>query len=54
MTAPCPTCEGCGQIADTPTGEPWTAWANLPPGTDLAVRLGTVKPIPCPGCKATP
>lgn len=47
---PCGRCEGCGQIADSEDGEPWTTWAELPPGADLAVRMGLVKPIPCPVC----
>lgn len=47
---PCPTCDGCGQVADTDGQEPWTAWTNLPPGSDAAVRIGLVKPIPCPAC----
>ncbi len=49
MTA-CTDCEGCGQVADTDEREPWTAWASLPPGSDLAVRLGMVRPMPCPRC----
>lgn len=47
---PCPTCLGCGQIADDEIGEPWLMWSTLPPGSDLAVRMGVVKPIPCPAC----
>ena len=46
----CERCDGCGQIADSDEGEPWTAWTSLPPGSDLAVRMGLVKPIPCPDC----
>lgn len=46
----CGRCDGCGRIADSDSGEPWTAWAELPPGSDIAVRLGIVKPIPCPSC----
>jgi hypothetical protein len=51
--APCPKCLGDKQIADSDDGEPWSAWANLPPGSDLAVRTGMVKPITCPECKGT-
>lgn len=54
MTAPCPRCDGCGQIADTEDGEPWIAWTSLPPGSDLAVRLGQIRPIPCPDCTPAP
>ena len=49
----CRRCDGCGKIANSDDGEPWTAWAELPPGSDLAVRAGIVKPIPCPSCKGT-
>lgn len=48
----CSRCGGYGQVADTDDEEPWTAWADLPPGSDLAVRLGVVKPKPCPSCAA--
>ena len=47
---PCVRCHGEGEIADTKDGEPWSAWKSLPPGSDVAVRLGWVKPIPCPIC----
>ncbi len=46
----CSRCDGCGKIADSDDGEPWTAWTSLPPGSDLAVRMGIVKPVPCPKC----
>ncbi len=46
----CSRCDGCGRIADSDEGEPWTAWSDLPPGSDLAVQMGLVKPIPCPKC----
>ncbi len=46
----CSRCDGCGLIADSDEGEPWTAWRDLPPGSDLAVQMGLVKPIPCPKC----
>ncbi|MEV6879691.1 hypothetical protein [Amycolatopsis sp. NPDC051128] len=50
VPVPCPRCEGCGQLADTDDREPWTAWENLPPGSDLAVKAGLVKPVPCDQC----
>lgn len=50
---PCPNCLGDKQIADSEDGERWSAWANLPPGSDLAVRTGMVKPITCPECNGT-
>jgi len=49
----CKRCNGCGRIANSDSGEPWTAWADLPPGSDIAVRLGIVRPIPCPVCRGT-
>ena len=49
----CPRCLGCGQVADSEDAEPWSAWADLPPGSDLAVRMGLVKPVDCPECKGT-
>jgi hypothetical protein len=54
MTDPkvsCLRCEDCGQIASGDEGAPWTYWQDLPPGSDLAVQLGVVRPIPCPDCR---
>ena len=50
MPETCSTCQGEGQIANDDERTPWSAWANLPPGSDLAVRMGLVFPIPCPDC----
>ena len=47
----CPKCDGEGKIADSDDGEPWSAWSSLPAGSDMAVRLGLVKPIDCPMCQ---
>lgn len=47
---PCGRCNGCGRIADAPTGEPWTFWEELPEPSKLAIRLGIVRPIACPEC----
>lgn len=49
----CPKCNGEGKVANSIDQEPWSAWANLPPGSDLAVVVGLVKPIECPRCKGT-
>lgn len=49
----CPRCEGCGKIASDDEGTPWTFWAGLPAGSDLAVRMGLVRPLPCPDCAGT-
>lgn len=50
MQKMCERCDGCGKIANSKDGEAWTHWENLPPGSDLAVKVGLVKPIPCPRC----
>lgn len=49
----CPRCLGCGQLANSDDREPWSAWSDLPPGSDLAVRMGIVQPIPCDECGGT-
>lgn len=49
----CRRCWGCGQLANSNDQEPWTVWEELPPGSDLAVRLGIVIPVPCPDCNGT-
>jgi hypothetical protein len=49
----CKTCAGCGYVANDDERSPWTHWANLPPGADLAVRLGIVKRGPCPDCNGS-
>lgn len=46
----CRRCDGCGEIADSADGEPWTHWQSLPPGSNAAVVAGIVNPIPCPEC----
>ncbi len=46
----CRKCDGCGKVATDDDGTPWTFWANLPPGADLAVQLGLVRPVACPVC----
>jgi DnaJ-class molecular chaperone len=49
----CPKCAGCGQIANDEKKTPWKYWADLPPGSDLGVRMGLVRPETCPRCKGT-
>jgi len=46
----CPRCNGCGKIANSDDGEPWTVWENLPENAKVAVRLGLVGPVTCPDC----
>ncbi|MGP9682043.1 hypothetical protein [Brachybacterium sp. AOP3-A1-3] len=31
---------------------PWSFWQKLTPPSDMAVRMGMVKPIPCAHCQA--
>ncbi len=49
----CMACDGEGKVANTDSREPWSMWANLPAGSDIAVKIGTVKPIDCPECGGT-
>lgn len=30
---------------------PWSFWQELTPPSDMAVRLGLVKPVPCYACQ---
>mgnify|MGYP001578388989 CR=1 FL=1 len=46
----CERCDGCGRIADSESGEPWTYWMELPLRSSVAVLCGIVKPISCPAC----
>jgi len=43
-------CDGCGRIASDVDQTPWSYWLAMRPGSDLAIFLGVVKPIPCPEC----
>lgn len=52
LPSPCPKCQGEKLVANSDDQEPWSTWASLPPGSDLAVRLGLVQPVPCPECSA--
>ena len=49
----CPSCAGCGQVANDDERTPWKYWQDLPPGSDLAVRMGIVKPEQCEDCGGT-
>jgi hypothetical protein len=49
----CQRCCGCGQIADSESGEPWSDWINLPINASFAVLAGIVRPITCPECGGT-
>ncbi len=47
---PCARCASSGQIANTPAGEPWPQWEELPAASKMAVTAGIVRPVPCPSC----
>lgn len=49
----CPRCDGEGQIADSESGEPWSAWSRLEPPQNLAVVMGWVQPVECPRCSGS-
>ncbi len=49
----CKRCMGSGKVANTDEREPWPAWENLPPGSDIAVKMGLVYPITCNPCGGT-
>jgi hypothetical protein len=49
----CQRCDGCGRIADTERGEPWTAWTKAELTYSASVLLGIVKPLKCPDCGGT-
>lgn len=51
--AKCLKCDGCGRVGDTDDQEPWSMWESLPPGSDVAVKMGLVRPMPCPECAGT-
>jgi len=50
---PCPTCEGCGRVADDGDQTSWSLWENIPLGSSAAVAHGLVKPMTCPTCGGT-
>jgi len=49
-TSECPRCAGCGRVADSDSGEPWSCWETLPEASKTALRLGLVRPMTCPDC----
>lgn len=53
QTPICTRCEGCGELANSDSREPWTFWASLPSESSLAVYTGLVWPIPCDACNGT-
>ncbi len=49
----CPTCAGCGRIANDDDRTPWKYWDELPVKSATAVILGLVTPVTCPDCGGT-
>lgn len=46
----CSACNGEGFTGSDDDRTPWSVWESLPPGSDLAVRLGLVTKITCESC----
>lgn len=46
----CDRCRGCGLIASSDDGEPWSVWLDMPLGSSAAVLMGLIFPLPCPEC----
>lgn len=54
----CMKCNGEGFTGSDDENAPWSFWESLPPGSDLAVRLGLVRmglvtKITCSECSGT-
>lgn len=50
----CTTCDGEGRTDSNPDVSeraPWSFWTSLPPGQDIAVRMGMVKAMDCTECE---
>lgn len=48
----CQRCLGWKQVDDG-GHQSWKYWANLPSPSDIAVRMGLVRPVQCPDCKGS-
>ena len=46
----CKRCHGSKLVANSDDMDAWCHWAELPPGSDIAVRAGIVRAVPCPDC----
>lgn len=53
MNEDCPSCEGCGKVANDTDQTPWTHWINLPEQSKLAIYMGLVHPVRCARCGGT-
>ena len=50
----CTACEGekvTDNNEDVTERAPWSFWQGLTPPSDMGVRLGLVKPVPCHRCQ---
>lgn len=46
----CMRCDGEGFTGSDAEHAPWSFWESLPPGSDIAVRLGFVVKVTCSKC----
>lgn len=46
----CMQCDGEGYTGSDDERAPWSFWESLPPGSDIAVRMGLVTKITCEAC----
>ena len=49
----CMQCDGEGFTGSDAQRAPWSFWESLPPGSDIAVRLGFVTKVVCSECSGT-
>lgn len=49
----CPTCAGCGKVANDEDRTPWKHWLELPLESCAAVIMGLVRAEDCPDCGGT-
>jgi hypothetical protein len=52
-THKCPTCAGCGKIANDEDRTPWKYWMELPLQSSVAVLMGMIQPVRCPDCRGS-
>jgi hypothetical protein len=50
MSIKCPTCDGCGYVANDEDRTPWHLWEKLPPQAKMAIQMGLVRKLRCPAC----
>jgi hypothetical protein len=52
-TNDCPSCAGCGRVANDDDQTPWKYWAELPLQSAIAVTAGFVRPRACLRCNGS-